>query len=90
MVLVIRILSSICDIYVYIIIIRAVASWFSPDPYNQLYRVLVNITEPVMEPFRRVLPSLGGMDLSPIVIILIIQYIIKGIVLRFLITQFLF
>ncbi|HOD54999.1 MAG TPA: YggT family protein, partial [Candidatus Cloacimonadota bacterium] len=69
---------------VYVLIIRAIISWFSPDPYNPLYRALINITEPVLDPFRRVLPAFAGMDLSPIVVILIIEYIIKGMVLPFI------
>jgi len=74
----------LCSLYVYVLIIRAIISWFSPDPYNPLYRALISITEPVLDPFRRVLPSVAGMDLSPIVVILIIEYIIKGMVLPFI------
>lgn len=78
------ILSLVCTIYVYLIILRAILSWFSPDPYNPLYRALLSITEPIMDPFRRIIPPLGGMDLSPIILILIIEYIIKGIVVPFI------
>ncbi|MCB5250865.1 MAG: YggT family protein [Candidatus Cloacimonadales bacterium] len=77
-------LGMVCDIYVWIIVIRALISWFSPDPYNPLYRMLINITEPVLSPFRKVLPSFGGLDLSPIIVILIISYVIKGMVLPFI------
>ncbi len=84
MVLIVRLLYMLCSLYVYVLIIRAIISWFSPDPYNPLYRALISITEPVLDPFRRVLPSVAGMDLSPIVVILIIEYIIKGMVLPFI------
>ena len=40
------------DIYVILLIVRAVISWFSPDPYNHLYLLLVSVTEPVLKPFR--------------------------------------
>ncbi len=84
MIFIVRLLSMLCSLYVYVLIIRAIISWFSPDPYNPLYRALINITEPVLDPFRRVLPAFAGMDLSPIVVILIIEYIIKGMVLPFI------
>ncbi|HOQ80486.1 MAG TPA: YggT family protein [Candidatus Cloacimonadota bacterium] len=82
--LIVNLINVLCSLYVWVIVIRAIISWFSPDPYNPLYRALISITEPILEPFRRVLPSFGGLDLSPIVVILIIEYIIKGIVLPFI------
>ncbi|HPY97057.1 MAG TPA: YggT family protein [Candidatus Cloacimonadota bacterium] len=84
MVLIVNLISVLCSLYVWVIVIRAIISWFSPDPYNPLYRALISITEPILEPFRRVLPSFGGLDFSPIIVILIIEYIIKGIVLPFI------
>jgi YggT family protein len=77
-------LNAVCSIYVYLIIIRVLLSWFSPDPYNPLYRALLSITEPIMDPFRRIIPPLAGIDLSPIVIILIIEYILKGMLIPFI------
>lgn len=76
-----RVLDQLLSVYVYIIIIRALLSWFSPDPYNPLYRLLIQLTEPVLEKIRRIMPNLGGIDLSPIILILIIQWLIKGIIL---------
>ena len=82
-----KVLSTLLDIYVLIVIIRAVISWFSPDPYNPLYRLLVDLTEPVLSKIRqfmmRHLP-LGGIDLSPIVLILLINWLVKGIILELL------
>jgi len=61
------------QIYVYIVIIRALISWFNPDPRNQLYRLLYDITEPVLLRIRRLLPDMRGIDISPIVLILLIH-----------------
>ncbi len=66
----------VLEIYAWLILIRAVLSWFVQDPRNQLYQILIKITEPVLAPIRRVLPRLG-VDLSPLVAIVLIQIIIK-------------
>ena len=71
-----KILSIILNIYMWLIIIRALASWFSPDPYNPIYQFLIRITEPVLGYIRRVLPVRAGMmDLSPIVALLAIIFL---------------
>ncbi len=58
-------------LYMWIIIGRAVISWVNPDPYNPIVRFLTSVTEPVLYPIRRRLPiSFGGIDFSPILVIL--------------------
>jgi len=79
-----NVLDTLLQVYVYIVIIRALISWFNPDPRNQLYRLLNDITEPVLVRIRRMLPDMGGIDLSPIVLILVIQFLIRGMLLRIL------
>lgn len=69
------IISYILTIYMWIIIIRALISWVNPDPYNPVVRFLYQITEPVLYPIRRRLPFMGGIDLSPIVVLLIIVFL---------------
>jgi len=65
-----RILDLAIDLYVIVIIIRAVLSWFNPNPYNPGIMFLVKITEPLLWRIRRFLPLGGmGLDLSPIVAI---------------------
>lgn len=63
------------SLYMWIVIARAVISWVNPDPYNPIVRFLISATEPVLYPIRRRLPSLGGMDFSPILVILAIIFI---------------
>jgi YggT family protein len=64
------------SLYMWIIIARAVISWVSPDPFNPVVRFLSMITEPVLYPIRRRLPiSLGGIDFSPIIVILAIIFL---------------
>lgn len=62
--------------YMWIIIIRAVLSWVNPDPYNPIVRFLYMATEPVLRPIRYRLPTWQtGLDLSPLVVILIIYFL---------------
>jgi len=71
-----RILDIGLSLYMYIIIARAIISWVNPDPYNPIVRFLNSITEPVLLRIRRKLPLFfGGMDFSPIIVILAIIFI---------------
>lgn len=69
------IISYLLTIYMWIIIIRALISWVNPDPYNPIVRFLYQATEPVLYPIRRRLPFMGGIDLSPIVVLLAILFL---------------
>ena len=61
--------------YMWILIIRAVLSWVSPDPYNPIVRALYSITDPVLSWLRRRLPLMaGGIDFSPMVAILPVYF----------------
>jgi len=61
--------------YFYIIIIRAVLSWVMPTHHNPTFFALSKITDPVLRPIRRILPMIGGFDLSPIVAIILTQFL---------------
>ena len=62
--------------YMWIIIARAVLSWVNPDPYNPIVRFIHGITEPVMYRIRSKIPvSFGGIDFSPILVILVILFL---------------
>lgn len=76
-----QILDIVLNIYMWIIIIRALISWVNPDPYNPVVKFLYQATEPVLYRVRRYIPYLGGFDLSPIVVILIIIFV-KSFVVR--------
>ena len=78
------ILDIVLNIYTWVIIIAALLSWVNPDPYNPIVRLLYGVTEPVLRPIRRRLGILGGIDLSPIVALLIIfflrYFIVKSLI----------
>ncbi len=71
------ILNTFLSIYFWIIIISAILSWVNPDPYNPIVRILRSLTEPVLYRVRSWLPftMVGGLDLSPIVVLLGIQFL---------------
>ncbi len=63
------------DIYLWVIIIRALLSWVNPDPFNPIVRLLGRLTDPVLDPIRRILPLKGiGLDLSPMVAVLAVVF----------------
>src|SRR3989338_4446989 len=60
----------------WLIIIRALLSWVNPDPYNPIVQFLYKTTEPILEPFRRVMPAYNiGLDISPIFALLLIWFL---------------
>ena len=67
------ILSTILSILTCAIIIRALLSWIRSNPNNPLVRLLNQVTDPIMKPFERLVPSLGGLDITPIIAIVLIQ-----------------
>lgn len=71
----IEVLSTILNIYTFILIARALISWVSPDPDNKIVQILYQLTEPVLAPVRRFLPPIGGLDLSVVVVLIAIQVI---------------
>jgi YggT family protein len=71
-----RLLELVLWAYLWIVIARAVLSWVSPDPFNPIVRFLYRVTEPVLRPIRRRLPTVGmGLDLSPMLVILAIYFL---------------
>lgn len=84
---VVTIISWLFQIYIFLILIRVLLTWINVDPYrpaidHPLIRLLERITDPVLEPLRRLIPPVGGrVDVSPVVALIILE-----IVRRVLIT----
>jgi len=70
-------LSWLLDLYSWVIIAAALITWVSPDPRNPIVMFLRQVTEPVLAPVRRFLPpwKTGGLDFSPLIVILAIQFV---------------
>ncbi len=71
-----QILSMVINIYIWVVIISALLTWVNPDPSNPIVQILNRLTEPVYAFVRRYIPTvIGGIDLSPIIIILALQFL---------------
>ncbi len=68
--------SWLLGLYIWIVIIRAVLSWVRPDPYNPIVRFICNLVDPVTYRISKIIPTHVGMvDLSPLILIVIVQLI---------------
>jgi YggT family protein len=74
------ILDTVLYLYMWIIIIAALITWVNPDPYNPVVRFLYSVTDPVLRPIRRRIGIAMGIDISPLIVILIILFIRKFLV----------
>jgi len=70
-----KVLGMALDVYMWIIIIRALVSWVNPDPFNPIVRLLARLTDPVLRPVRRMIPLNIGIDISPILVLIVIYFV---------------
>jgi YggT family protein len=70
-----QVLDVVLRLYMYIVIARALISWVNPDPRNPIVRFLYNATEPLLYRVRRVVPYMGGIDFSPLLVIIAIYFL---------------
>jgi YggT family protein len=54
------------NLFMFAIFVRIILSWVSPGQYNPATAIIATLTEPILRPFRRVIPSMGGFDISPV------------------------
>lgn len=79
------VINIVLTMILWIVIASALVSWVSPDPRNPIVQFLYRMTEPILRPFRKILPPrrTGGIDFSPLIVILLI-YFIKILLARLL------
>lgn len=82
----ILVLGTVLKLYFFALLIMIIASWIAPGSPNPALALINQICEPVMAPFRKILPPLGGLDLSPILLFMVLQ--ILAVVLNGLSSQF--
>lgn len=84
--------SYFFDFLDFMILIRVLLSWFSFNPSNRIIMLVIQLTDPVLEPFRKLAGKLGlntgMMDFSPVISLLFLHYIIKPLLLTFIYTFF--
>ena len=74
-----NVVDVILKVLYWLVLIRALISWVSPDPFNPIGQSLERVTEPILAPIRRFLPSMA-IDISPIIAFLIILFLQKFLV----------
>jgi YggT family protein len=76
-----EVLRWVLNIFMWIVIARAILSWVNPDPYNPIVRFIHNVTEPVLYQIRKRIPlNFGGMDFSPIIVLLAVIFLQRFVV----------
>lgn len=70
------VLRTVIDLYTIVIVVNALLSWVRPDPYNPIVRALASLSNFVLNPIRRLVPMHSlGIDISPILAVLLLQFI---------------
>ena len=64
------------------VLVRVILSWFPIDPRNPIVRVVFDVSEPILAPFRRVIPRIGMFDLSPLAALLVISFLAQSLGIR--------
>jgi YggT family protein len=78
----IALFSLFLNILFYAMIISVILSWVAPGSHNPGAELVAQITEPVLAPFRRIIPNLGGLDISPIFAFIVIQLLQSWLIPR--------
>jgi len=80
-----NVLYDLGQVYVVILLLRAVLSWFpysSDSPLNGVRHIIFTLTEPVLAPFRRIIPPVGMIDLSFLVAFVVVELIVQDVLGR--------
>lgn len=80
---IIQLVNIFFEVLTWLIIIRCILSFVRHDPYQPIIRFIYEVTEPIMAPFKKMIPAAGGMDFSPIVVLLAIT-LVQRIVIQLL------
>ncbi len=67
-----RLIETFTQIWCFMIILRAFISWVNPDPFHPLVQFLNRMTDPVLAPFRKFMPPLGPIDISPAIAVILV------------------
>ena len=75
------VLCALVTVFIVVLFLRVVLSWFPPPSGGAatFYRILLDLTEPVLAPLRRMIPPIGMLDLS-VTVLLVFLFIVRGIV----------
>jgi len=68
-----QLISLLINVFVFAVFARAILSWMNPGTFNAVASILATLTEPLLDICRKVIPDLGGIDLSPLAALLLLQ-----------------
>jgi YggT family protein len=77
-----QLVATLFTVYEWLILIRLILSWIRPSPYHPAVRFVVRVTDPVLEPARRAIPSVGVIDFSPILVFLVLGWLRRFLVIN--------
>ena len=94
--LIANVIYVILNLIVFLVIAQVIASWLVAfgviNMRNRFVYTVVDIlnrtTDPVLRPIRRLIPSFGGLDISPLIVILVIEYLIQPLLVHYLMVQY--
>lgn len=64
-------------IFIFAIVVMALLSWVNPDPRNPVVPLLWRLTNPIMAPARQLIPAFGGIDISPMLVIILLLFLVR-------------
>jgi len=67
-------------IFIFTLIVQAIISWINPHSYNPVTALLYSLNQPLLRPAQRILPDLGGLDLSPLLVLIVLQLLLMLLV----------
>ena len=71
----IGIIVAVIDVYMWVVIISVLLSWFIQDPYHPVRQGVDSLVRPLLDPIRRIMPNIGMFDFSPVILIILLQLV---------------
>ena len=84
MTLLAQVINTLAQVYVWIVIASILLSYFM-DPYHPVRQGVDNLVKPLLDPIRKVVPPVGMLDFSPLVLIILVQ-VVSNLLVRFLLA----
>ncbi len=72
-----RLVDFAADLYIMVIIVRVLLSWISHNPHHPLIQFVYQVTDPPLKTIQRYVPSFGGLDFSPFILIIAVMFVEK-------------
>jgi YggT family protein len=73
-------LIQLIDLYTVVVVVAVILSWIRLSPDNPISRLVHMLTEPVLAPARRIIPPFGGLDISPMLVLIALQVIRSALI----------